>query len=805
MAKPTFRGDRVIKWVMFKDIEIAEWTKNRLRYTPKDDEKIVDLGDAGRSIAYHTYKQALRLTGKGYLIDKYQLDICAKDLKYLRSLSEYFKKRGPQVEVDWRCMVDLHRLSDYLPYPEEKEFVEDIRDWVQRKPLHTWNGDEELWYQKFEQTFEKVLFSRGKKPREQKTVDWFCKNSDIWCTSGSGFEPEVGKLKVFDKDREETEEVKKNKWSVRWNMTSGKVKRLLLKRRKQICKAVAKSEPGKVRAVVSSDLSLYLKMSYISTYLDEIMKGRQDSTLFMSEADRLNLWQKMGLDGTWRMPIDQSEFDKNVSKRQVMIALRCIKKLLTHFGADSTMLSIMDEVIYAIDGGIIFVGGESIEYMNGILSGWRWTALLDTLINLTELDMAVQWVQENSSIKVNLVDYNAQGDDDWIKLKTRREAVAIWLAYESFGLFVNPGKFFLAKDRDEYLRRVMEDNVVTGYPARSVTSICFRSPLSEREGVGAERVRSVFTRWKLFAERIGIRFEDSQLWNHMIRDMKNGLKGSTTALLNRYCKLGVLYGGIGVTRDYCETPIPGTTVNTPHRMIVEGEGLKEWSAYAEQYGVSEEASNKFAVSTLNLAGSFGIPKWVKVIYSSVHFETSVPVKKFEGKLEPGAVFMGNNYRYYSMRYHKRWFASIGDLKGLTQFSEFEWQLPEYKYVELEKMNQNIRVKKPRVKPEITNTLAQLSEDLDLCYDLEEIRTRIEHKPKSWVRDFVTGKLSTKNSIKPGWGLDAVGAYAKTYLGDAISKFLYRRRPNLRYWDSLLASIDVTVSKYLDSLPVRVVE
>lgn len=773
---------------------MSDWTKDRLRFRPKDDDLIIDLGDMGRSIAYHTYKQALKLTGNEDIIFKYELDIVAKDVLFLRSLSEFFKKRGEAVEPKWRLLVDLHRLSDYLPYPEETEFVDDIRDWVQRSPKHTWNGDEELWYSNFRKSFRKVLHRSGKMPRVVRNMDWFCKNADIWCTAGSGFEPEVGNLYVYDNLREEEEKVKKNKWSVRWNLSSGKIKRLLTKRRKQICKAVAKSEPGKVRAVVSSDLSLYLKMSFVSLFLDQVLAGREDSTLFMNDKQRAQLWQNMGIDDTWRMPIDQSEFDKNVTKRQVMIALNEIKLLLEEFNAGPEILSTMDEIIYAIDGGLIFVGGESIEYRNGILSGWRWTALLDTLINLTELEMAQDWVRENSTITINLLGYNAQGDDDWIKVKTKKEAIALWLAYESFGLYVNPGKFFLSKTRDEYLRRVMENNVITGYPARSITSICFRSPLSEREGVGAERVRSVFTRWKLFAERIGITFMNSALWYMMLRDMKGGLKGSTISGLDHYCKLGVAYGGIGCTRDYIDCDIPGTTVSQPHPITVQGEGYREWKEFAESYGGDERAIDKFVVSTLDLSGSFGLPHWVKVIFSPFDIKTSVPVKRFTGNLEPGAVFVGKEYRYYALKHKKRFFTSMGDLKGLTQYGEFEWMKPDRKRIYIQPMIPNVRLRKPKIKDEITNTVATVSSDLSKCFDLGDWEKRLEGKPTSWVKDFLLGSLKCKNSIIPGWGLDAVGEYSKIFLNDAISKFLERRHPHLGFWDSLLASIDVEIGR-----------
>jgi hypothetical protein len=798
-----------IKEVSWEEVyeALPDWSKNRVRFHLRGFTLIDVDNDPARTISWGLYRNALIATGNSDLLDKYELDQIMQDLNLVRKLSEFMKKKGQNAEKRWRYLVDLHRLNDFLEPPAVAEFAEDIRDWVQRRPLHTWNGDEELWYEKFEQAVRTVLFRSGTKPGKQISIDDFIKNGDIWCTSGSGFEPESDKLKVYDKVRKETEEVKKNKWSVRWNLSNYKVKRLIFKKRKQLCKAVAKSEPAKVRAVISSDLGLYLKMTYISTFLDQILNGRQDSTLWMSADDRMNLWQDMRYDGTWRMPLDQSEFDKNVTMRQVAIMLKIIKELISYYGADEIMLEIMDLVIYALDGGIVYVGDEKIDILNGVLSGWRWTALLDTICNLAEVELADEWVRTNSTIDPGIIKVNAQGDDDLFKLKTSRGAIAIWLAYESFGLGVNPGKFFLDKHRDEYLRRVMDGDKITGYPARSVASILFRNPVNEAEPVGQSRIRSTFGKWKLFAERFDSNVDDpGWFWRKFLQDAVQGTQGVTKAIVSNFVKLGAMYGGIGYDTDkYAEVLIPPTSILEKDAIDILGEGYAEWVQHAEQYGVDDRACNRFAVSTLNLEGRQGWPKWVKYVLTDLELTTSKPHGMIVGL--PGTVAIGKKVLNIARLRNYPWFPNLNALTHMTHYEEEAMVYAKYYHREFKE----IKLPKGRIRPErlipkdgISMTLAQLSEYPELVYEGYDA-DRYAHIPKSWLKDWLAGRLKARVGMVKGWGADVVGHFAKKYLQTAIFIFLTTNKPKLHLWDSLLASIEAAVRLELDNLPIRIIE
>lgn len=807
IKKPLLAPQRKKRFISWEDNyeKMESWTKNRVRFH-MNGETMLDLDDPPRTVAYHLYRRALMAAGKEHLIYKYKLDDRCYDIADLKILSEWVKKRGGDVEPDWRYLVDMHRLNDFIKPPPVEEFKDDIRDWVQREVKHEWNGDEEEWYKRYEEVSLRVLLRSGRMPDKIVSVDDFISNGDLWCTAGSGFEPDSDKLKVFDKKRETVEEVKKNKWSVRWNLSNYKTKRLLFKKRKQICKAVPKSEPAKVRSVISSDLGLYLKMTYVSTFLDQILAGRTDSTLWMNANDRTNLWQKMAYDGTWRMPLDQSEFDKNVTMRQVLILVRNIKKCIKVYGADDVLLEVMDLIEYALDGGYVLVGDERIDIRNGVLSGWRWTALLDTLVNLTELEMAKEWVGMNSSIDAGIIDFNAQGDDDWLKLKSRKGAIGLWLAYESFGLQVNPGKFFLDTRRDEYLRRVMDKNVVTGYPARSVSSICFRNPIAEKETVGNSRVRSSFNKWKLFCERMETSFKDSWFFRKFVQDSVQGSKGLTKDIVEKFVWLDPLAGGIGLDGGHTfSTEIPGVSMLEPDALDIMGEGYVEWVKHAAAYGVDDRSCNRFAVSTLDLSGRYGWPSWVKYVITSEHINGDMPHGLRWDR--PGSIAIGHNVYRTAKNRHVRWFKTMTEARTLSHYRDNildESVFPDLLPTPLKIPKGRYKTVKLECVDGISRTLAQLSEDPLLVWKGLDM-SMFEHKPRRWVKDFFSGRLSTATGPVSDWGLDVSGHISKTMLNTAINIFLSTNAPSYRLWNSLLAAINAAVPEVLKEYAIRVVE
>lgn len=786
--------------------KLSEWTRRRLRYHAYDIE-IYDVGEADVNLAYSLYRAALMSSDYAYIIDRYNLDSIMKTGQ-MKVMSEYAKKKGDDLDTGWRMLVDLHRLNDFREPPEAKEFVQDIKSWVSDKKTHTWNGDEEEWYRRYRTSCRRVIRRSGVTPDVKWDVDSFLMNGDVWSTNGSGFEPEYGKVYVENESKGRTMPVHKNKWAVMWNTSKYKLKKLMFKKRKQVCKAVMKSEPGKVRAVISSDLSLYLKMAYLSTVIDSMFRRRTDTTLYMNKDERNNLWQKMAKNGHWRMPLDQSEFDRNATMRQVKITIEEIRDFVLDAYDDATVRELFDLVLYAIDGGYVIIDDEKILIENGLLSGWRWTAMLGTMINLTELDLACEWVSSNSNESVLLNDFNAQGDDDWMDLMRYKDGVMLWLAYSSFNLSVNPGKFFLSRTRDEYLRRVMDGDKVTGYPARSIASLLFRNPLSERESVGAERIRQSFNKWKLFAERLDATIDHSFFRDNMITDCVQSVYGLSRRVVRNMLLCDVLSGGIGYNGGLVgHYDIIADKSGTNDRISVNAlEGFKEWASYVAKFGVDAATAEAFCVSTLDTTNTRLLPSWVKYIITDDI--ATYPVESGTDWTRRGSVAIGSSTKHRAWHKNIRWYKSYKDLVSVNEYGT--WEIAS---VYSKKKDKELRLNKYLVhgfslepKKGLSFTSASMSAEPEKAWEnFDAIRDKLEHKPKRWRDDFLKGRLKSNVSPRVGWGTDIVGYYGSVLLRAAINYYLNLRRPSYGLWERLLGNIDLAVPEMLDTCTIRVVE
>jgi hypothetical protein len=72
-------------------------------------------------------------------------------------------------------------------------------------------------------------------------------------------------------------------------------------------------------------------------------------------------------------------------------------------------------------------------------------------------------------------------------------------AYKLAGFIVNPKKTFCATDQDEFLRKVVSSERVTGPPARAVP--LWRDPWKDEPPVGVARATELLRRWKKLSER----------------------------------------------------------------------------------------------------------------------------------------------------------------------------------------------------------------------------------------------------------------------------------------------------------------
>lgn len=466
----------------------------------------------------------------------------------------------------WRFLVDLHVMRDYAVSLDIKEFEDDVTDWVTGDVIHAVDGDEA----KFLDGFRRGVFQflrQGPGHMEEYvplSVKQFCSDPGYWARSGSSDGP---RLTVETADGRK--KCRKQKWATAMAMSPAAVETLLRARVLQSNHAVQKRELGKVRAIVAGDLSTYLKMAYVARWLEARMAGHMHSTLFYSGAQLLRLWNRMVTDSQnsyrVKMPVDQSKFDHMVKKVMVKImneeCERYTREFCDTYDKDE-LLEVWSLVMWAVSGGWVKVGTRLLWYEKGVVSGWRLTAFYDTLANAGEMNVAREWVTDRIGFNPILEDVY-QGDDIELVVVNYSCAILLWLVYRDMGFDVNPSKFFISDNVDEFLRQVTDGNTIHGYPARAVTSLVWRNPVGTEPVRGEERVRELVGSWNVLLSRVG-RWDERNT-RLMVEDVAGSNK-ITAELVERILRTPACFGGTGT--------LPETAL--PWLGIRKGRRVKQW-------------------------------------------------------------------------------------------------------------------------------------------------------------------------------------------------------------------------------------
>lgn len=250
-------------------------------------------------------------------------------------------------------------------------------------------------------------------------------------------------------------------------------------------KSIEKRERGKVRDVIGMDIETYLVMSYLDIFVSQLFSGQKFSTLFMGSNHKLSFDIKRLKDcnsrRVWNVPLDQSSFDHQVNPIMLKVTLLALRDVMFSRGYYSRDIrNAWRLVIRRLTNpkfmGYITVNNDKIKVNNGVLSGWKWTALLDTLVNIGEL-LCCKSILRDKGFFVERLEFNAQGDDDDVLVPELSTALALCETYSALDLLINPAKFFISKRVNEYLRKVYTNGSVTCYPARMVLTFTQVNPI----------------------------------------------------------------------------------------------------------------------------------------------------------------------------------------------------------------------------------------------------------------------------------------------------------------------------------------
>lgn len=270
-----------------------------------------------------------------------------------------------------------------------------------------------------------------------------------------------------------------------------------------------KNEAGKVRPVFKSGNPINRQMDMVGNLLERGLYGSASSTLFSGNAVAERIDEEIlatVLDGgLYKVPMDQSQFDNNQGMDIIKAVFVAMGDFLESIGAPPDYLRVW-ELIY--DGLFVtpvwvHVGNRKFLWCSGVPSGWRWTAFVDTLLNIAEgrvLESLVELITREAFIRKATI---RQGDDVQMATPSLTHSRVLMSLYNIFGFEVHPHKGFISLERTEYLRRCFDSQGITGYPARTIVSLRFRHPVANDPVCPATRVSARLSQWLLLDTRVG--------------------------------------------------------------------------------------------------------------------------------------------------------------------------------------------------------------------------------------------------------------------------------------------------------------
>jgi len=504
---------------IFLPLNKDELSRLRFRLEEKEYEKDFNLGPRWGP-ALSLYRNVLEPeVGKRFsdFLDVLQIRKYKSDNALRKTFSELTilakKREDPIMGIETYYLQYLENFGGYKATVVD-DLDETARSWVKKR---TKTREYMRYFTKAVREVLKDIFV--KIPEKIITKEQFVQNKDLWATQGSSSEKETLVIHVNGKRIP----LQKTKLASALVLTDEEVMRLLNSHVKQHNKVTGKRELTKIRAVIAGDMETYLKMRYVSFHIDQMVRSTK-SPLWLNKNENKRLWQdiigSVAEHYKWKFPFDQSEFDRHATTEMVLCVIKGIVQILKAFHMPGEVISTCEDVLYALDGGVLELStGELIEILNGIMSGWEWTAKLDTIINRSQLVAWKMWFSDKYGRLPSITDEVYFGDD----IAMAGLFVDDLINYAWFMIqneyVVNPKKVFISKNRTEFLRKLILKDKAIGYAARAINSLFWRNPVSPEPPAGNLRASEQMNSWATLLSR-GANY--ARVMKYMVRDISKG-------------------------------------------------------------------------------------------------------------------------------------------------------------------------------------------------------------------------------------------------------------------------------------------
>lgn len=521
--KPEDNDDYISEVTHISRLEMYKLSKElklKHRYKYRTDKQIMLIGDNVRlSINFAMWNEL-------YIKCGYRRDFSKviRSYKACAALSDFAKQRGTSIGEpnEWTLISGLNCLYGKVANKPKLSYIrERIVGWINNKLTPTYNGDSDLWNKKLYTAVRKIIeYKLTNEKNSSETIDDYLNNLAATSTQGSGYDPEDMKLHLSTTTKMKGLKLryKKTKFTKSCALTYEQKLKKMMSTAPSMSRVSIKQWEfwPKVRLIISSDYKTHLKMTYLRRWFYSWMHDDPRSTIWMNKKNRLKMWLRFAkLEDEVAVPIDQSAFDHHINRENIITMFTAIRDSINVIEKNVKVredhVTNINNIIESIYNTKIVVTPSTLpvevdtfddnttyNWLTGLLSGWALTSELNTLNNIAQKDIAIEWLTEHN-ITVNERLFNAQGDDQLIRFQRWTECLAYFIAMSQSGAEINMSKNFFSDQHDEYLRKVGYDRNCNGYLARAIDSLMWDPNLMRL--TKQQRLSETASIWKKISER----------------------------------------------------------------------------------------------------------------------------------------------------------------------------------------------------------------------------------------------------------------------------------------------------------------
>lgn len=393
-----------------------------------------------------------------------------------------------------------------------------IKAWLYNDRSHTWGSEgKDGFREMFKNAASKVLrhnISPASWKYSEVQLETFYADWMTWATSGAS-DSRVARKYGLENTKLFTKMVDRDYGS--------QVLEISAKDYKPVSSAMPKHEGDAERLIVLADTVGYIAMSYLSYITEYRLRG--NDYLFNYYGRKSDFWasrMEASERGRWILDLDYSGWDEGVTHEMIETCCDAITELAVESGGDGDTTRRLGDLAkksmtdYRLSG---WKGKPS----SGLISGSRWTTLINSICNAAITLMARDLADEST----NEHDFAVLGDDSDQLVMNERKGRLIMERLSGMGFTINKDKSKLQRSKGEFLKQSYNGRHVTGDPRRLVRALLW-SRDEERREEGVEARVSIWAQMISRNLNVDVFGLDESEWKEIVADdMYRGMRRQT--------------------------------------------------------------------------------------------------------------------------------------------------------------------------------------------------------------------------------------------------------------------------------------